>query len=31
MTPRVARLRGQSLSTAPWLSHERAQLMTEFY
>ena len=31
MTPRVARLREQSLSTAPWLSHERALLLTEFY
>ena len=31
MTPRVARLREQSLTTAPWLSHERALLLTEFY
>ena len=31
MTNRVARLRDQSLATAPWLSHERALLLTEFY
>jgi formate C-acetyltransferase len=31
MTERVARLRQASLETKPWLSLERAQLMTEFY
>ncbi|HEX6976577.1 MAG TPA: trans-4-hydroxy-L-proline dehydratase [Vicinamibacterales bacterium] len=31
MNPRVTRLRDQSLATAPWLSHERALLLTEFY
>jgi formate C-acetyltransferase len=31
MTPRVRQLRSQSLETAPWLSHERAWLLTEFY
>src|SRR5271165_5403566 len=31
MTERVARLRQASLDTKPWLSLERAQLMTEFY
>jgi formate C-acetyltransferase len=31
MTPRVARLREESLNTRPWLSAERARLMTEFY
>ncbi len=31
MRPRVAQLRDQSLSTAPWLSHERAVLLTDFY
>jgi len=29
MTPRVARLRQQSLDTRPWLSTERAELVTE--
>ena len=29
MTPRVARLREQSLNARPWLSTERAQLVTE--
>jgi formate C-acetyltransferase len=31
MTERVARLRQASLDTKPWLSLERAQLITEFY
>ena len=31
MTDRVARLRRRSLETKPWLSIERARLMTEFY
>ncbi|MEO8371520.1 MAG: trans-4-hydroxy-L-proline dehydratase [Candidatus Solibacter sp.] len=31
MTERVARLRACSLEIKPWLSLERAQLMTEFY
>ncbi len=31
MTERVARLRECSLKTKPWLSMERAALMTEFY
>src|ERR1017187_5386414 len=31
MTERVARLRAGSLETKPWLSLERARLMTEFY
>ncbi|MFB3852795.1 MAG: trans-4-hydroxy-L-proline dehydratase [Vicinamibacterales bacterium] len=31
MTERVARLRRTSLETRPWLSTERAELMTEFY
>ncbi|MBE3135471.1 MAG: glycyl radical protein [Acidobacteria bacterium] len=31
MTDRVARLRQISLETRPWLSTERAELMTEFY
>ena len=31
MTERVARLRECSLSTKPWLSLERAALLTEFY
>ena len=31
MTERVARLRAQSLDTKPWLSMERARLLTEFY
>ena len=31
MTDRVARLRNCSLETQPWLSLERATLMTEFY
>ena len=31
MTERVARLRQASLDTKPWLSLERAHLMTEFY
>ena len=31
MTERVARLRACSLETKPWLSLERARLMTEFY
>jgi pyruvate formate-lyase/glycerol dehydratase family glycyl radical enzyme len=31
MTERVARLRQASLDTRPWLSLERAKLMTEFY
>jgi formate C-acetyltransferase len=30
MTPRVAALRAQSLSTQPWISAERAELITEF-
>jgi pyruvate formate-lyase/glycerol dehydratase family glycyl radical enzyme len=31
MNERVARLRQQSLETKPWLSIERAKLLTEFY
>jgi trans-4-hydroxy-L-proline dehydratase len=31
MTERVARLRADSLETKPWLSLERARLLTEFY
>src|ERR1019366_1008315 len=31
MTERVARLRAGSLETKPWLSLERARLLTEFY
>jgi trans-4-hydroxy-L-proline dehydratase len=31
MTERVARLRARSLETKPWLSLERAQLLTAFY
>jgi formate C-acetyltransferase len=31
MTERVARLRAESLNTKPWLSLERAQLLTAFY
>ncbi len=31
MTPRVERLRAQSVETKPYLSAERAQLITEFY
>jgi pyruvate formate-lyase/glycerol dehydratase family glycyl radical enzyme len=31
MTERVARLRRQSLDAKPWLSLERARLLTEFY
>ncbi len=31
MTPRVARLRQQSLDAVPTLSPERAKLMTDFY
>lgn len=31
MTPRVVRLREQSLATSAWLSHERAVLLTDFY
>jgi formate C-acetyltransferase len=31
MTPRVARLRQETLETRPWLSAERAQLITAFY
>ena len=31
MTERVERLRAQSLETKPWLSLERAQLLTAFY
>ena len=31
MTERVARLRARSLDTKPWLSIERAALLTEFY
>ena len=31
MTERVARLRAQSLETKPWLSIERAALLTRFY
>jgi pyruvate formate-lyase/glycerol dehydratase family glycyl radical enzyme len=31
MNERVARLRQESLETAPWLSIERAKLITEFY
>jgi formate C-acetyltransferase len=31
MTDRVARLRAQSLNTKPWLSIERAALLTDFY
>jgi pyruvate formate-lyase/glycerol dehydratase family glycyl radical enzyme len=31
MTERVARLRAGSLETKPWLSMERARLLTEFY
>ena len=31
MTDRVAKLRRQTLETKPWLSAERAVLMTEFY
>jgi pyruvate-formate lyase len=31
MTERVARLRANSLETKPWLSLERARLLTEFY
>ena len=31
MTERVARLRQHSLETKPWLSLERAELLTEFY
>ena len=31
MTPRVARLRKETLDTRPWLSAERANLLTEFY
>jgi hypothetical protein len=31
MTERVARLRASSLETKPWLSLERARLLTEFY
>jgi pyruvate formate-lyase/glycerol dehydratase family glycyl radical enzyme len=31
MNPRTARLRQQSLDTGPAISHERAQLLTEFY
>ena len=31
MTNRVARLRRESLEAQPWLSTERAELMTEFY
>ena len=31
MNDRVARLRQQSLETKPWLSIERAALLTEFY
>ncbi len=31
MRSRVARLREESLNTAPWLSHERATLLTDFY
>jgi trans-4-hydroxy-L-proline dehydratase len=31
MTDRVTRLRQQSLETKPWLSMERAALLTEFY
>ena len=31
MTGRVARLRQQSLDTRPWLSIERAELLTRFY
>src|SRR5215831_3005832 len=31
MTERVSRLRECSLNTRPWLSMERARLLTEFY
>lgn len=31
MTPRVSALRRQSLDTQPWISAERAELMTEFH
>src|SRR5215472_5060212 len=31
MTERVARLRNQSLEAKPWLTIERARLVTEFY
>ena len=31
MTPRVARLRDETLTTRPWLSAERARLLTEFH
>src|SRR5215471_11436253 len=31
MTERVSRLRACSLNTRPWLSMERARLITEFY
>ena len=31
MTPRVARLRQETLETRPWLSAERSQLITAFY
>src|SRR5664279_2503854 len=31
MTERVARLRACSLETKPWLSLERARLLTEYY
>ena len=31
MTPRVARLRRETLETPPWLSVERARLLTDFY
>jgi formate C-acetyltransferase len=31
MTPRVSRLRHETLETRPWLSAERAQLITAFY
>src|SRR5271157_2524210 len=31
MTERVAKLRQSSLDTKPWLSIERARLLTEFY
>ena len=31
MNSRVARLRQESLDTKPWLSIERARLLTDFY
>ncbi|MCL5669752.1 MAG: hypothetical protein M1423_00385, partial [Acidobacteria bacterium] len=31
MNERVARLREESLNTKPWLSIERARLLTDFY